>query len=59
MTDERRAAYIRGLLKERSGAVQFGKADRLEAIDAELARLGVDAAPPAKRASKRKAGDPS
>lgn len=53
MTDEQRAAYIRGLVKERAGAAQYGRADRVAAIDVELARLGVDAAPPAKRAAKR------
>ena len=53
MTDEQRAAYIRALLKERAGLVAYGKADRVEGIDAELRRLGVEAAPPAKRAAKR------
>ena len=55
MTDEQRAAYIRGLLKERANAEKYGRKDRLEAVDAELARLGMAAAAPAKRAAKRKA----
>lgn len=56
MTDQQTAAYIAALLKERRGAVQYGRADRVEAIDSELRRLGAAGEVPAKRASKRKAG---
>ena len=34
--------YIAALLRERAGYVQFGKADRVKAVDAELKRRGYE-----------------
>jgi hypothetical protein len=53
MTNEQRQTYITGLLDERRAAKVNGKADRVAAITAELARIGHEAATPAKRATKR------
>lgn len=47
-----RADYVRALIEERHGYEVAGKADRVAAVDAELARF--DAAP-VKRAAARKA----
>lgn len=56
MTDEKRANHIRALLKERAGAIQYDRKDRLAAIDDELRRLGAAGETPARRSAKRKAG---
>lgn len=48
LTEERRAALIKALLKEKRGV----NADH-PAIDAELRRLGAEGQPPAKRATRR------
>lgn len=55
-TKEQRADYVRGLLEER--LAHAGDKDRVAAIDAELRRMGHEAAPPAKRASTRVAQAP-
>lgn len=34
-------AYVAALLREREGYAKYGKTERVEAVDAELARLGV------------------
>lgn len=47
-----RADFVRALKEERHGYEVAGKADRIKAVDAELARF--DAAP-AKRTAPRKA----
>lgn len=53
MTDEKRAGYIRALLKERAGAEQYGRTDKVAEIDDELRRLGAASVAPVKRAAKR------
>lgn len=55
MTNEQRQAYIVGLLDELRAAEVNGKPERLEAIRAELSRVGHEGATPAKRATKRPA----
>lgn len=52
MTNEQKKAYIAALILEREGAVRYGREQDVEAIDAELARVGHDPKPPAKRATK-------
>jgi hypothetical protein len=53
---------IAALLREREGYVQFGKKDRVKAVDAELKRLGYEPEPekakpePAKQEPKGRAG---
>lgn len=34
-------AYVAGLLRERAAYLVYGRADRVAAVDAELARLGI------------------
>lgn len=53
MTDEQTRDYIIGLLREKQGYEAKGDADGVRAVEAELARVGHEAAPPAKRAVKR------
>lgn len=53
MTDEERALQIRALIREREGYEARGLGDRAELVNAELRRLGSQAAPPQKRAEKR------
>lgn len=53
MTKEEIQATIRALLEERRGYERRGDAERVSAVDAELRRLGAQAEPKAKRASKR------
>ena len=53
MTDEQRQAYIKALLEERRGYITTGNSEGINAVEAELARVGADAKPPAKRAAKR------
>jgi hypothetical protein len=53
LTDEQHAAHIAALLREREGYEAAGKTDRAEQVTAELRRLGAEATPPAKRATKR------
>lgn len=52
MTNEQTKAQIAALLREREGAVRYGKTDTVEQVDAELEKLGHNAKPPAKRATK-------
>lgn len=54
LSDEMLKDRIRALLEERV-AVGATDAERVEAIDRELARFGHGAKPPAKRAATRKA----
>ena len=59
-TAEQKADYIRALLEERRGCV--GRDDRearLEAIDAELTRMGHRAATPRARAETREQKTPA
>lgn len=63
-SDELTASYIRGLLEERRQVAQkhtWAPTDdlqnRLDGIDAELARVGYKAKAPAKRAERRPAPD--
>lgn len=49
---EQKAEHIRALLAERKGYEIHGNKDGLAAVDAELKRLGHEAKPPAKRATK-------
>lgn len=53
MTNEKRAAQIAALIREREGYERAGNTDRVKACDAALADLGHKAAPPAMRATKR------
>lgn len=53
MTVEQNQKYITALLRERHMAEQRGDADNVRAVNDELNRLGVEAAPPAKRAARR------
>lgn len=59
MTDEERAGKIRALLEERAGYVQRGQSERAAQVDAELARIGHQAAKPVERAEKRPAARPA
>ena len=56
MTDQQRQSYITALLEERAYHEKRGEQDRISEIDAELAKQGVKAKAPAKRAEKRPAG---
>jgi hypothetical protein len=47
---------IAALLRERAGYVQFGKKDRIKAVDAELKRLGHEPDEPEKAGLKERAG---
>jgi len=52
---ESKDPMIAALLRERAGYVQFGRADRVKAVDAELKRRGYEEprkATPKARASK-------
>lgn len=53
MTDQKRQAHIAALIREREGYERSGKAERVKAVDAELRRLGHEAAPPVARAARR------
>lgn len=50
--ESKKNAIIAALLKERRGYKINGRTADVEAVDAELKLLGVDAKPPAKRATK-------
>jgi hypothetical protein len=54
-SEQENAAYIRALLRERAMYVARGLDARVASVDAELARLGHEAAPPFVRAIKRPA----
>ena len=53
MTEQDRQHNIRALLREREGCIQRGLDSRVEAIDAELRRLGYEAERPVIRAERR------
>jgi hypothetical protein len=53
LTDQQHEAYIKALIYERAGYERIGDAERAEAVTAELRRLGHEASPPVKRATKR------
>lgn len=52
MNNEQKKAYIAALLHEREGYERYGDKDSLQAVDAELARVGHEAKAPAKRATR-------
>jgi hypothetical protein len=52
-TKEQERAYIAGLLAERAGLEQKGDDEAVKAVDAELKRMGHEAAAPAQRAERR------
>lgn len=52
-SNEQREAQIKALLRELEFYVNRDKPDRVKAINAELRRLGHEAATPAARAQKR------
>lgn len=51
---EERAATIAALIREKAGYEARGDKDGIAAVDAELERIGANAAPSAKRAATRK-----
>lgn len=53
MNETEKAEKIAALLREKAGYEQRGLTDRVAAVDAELRAIGAEAAPPAKRATKR------
>lgn len=52
-TDEQRNQYIAALIEEREAHQSSSKKARVEAVTAELQRLGAEGKPKAKRAEKR------
>lgn len=50
MNKQQKETYIAALLNERKGYVTYGNEAGIADIDAELARLGHEAKPPAQRA---------
>lgn len=52
MNSDQRQEYIRALLIEREGAVRYGKTDTVSEIDAELRKVGHEAAAPRERAER-------
>lgn len=55
MTDEEKARYITGLIREREGYEQRGLDENVREVDEELRLLGEKASAPAARAAKRPA----
>lgn len=53
MTDEERAQYITALIRERDMAKARGDEGRANDVTAELHRIGAEAAPKARRATRR------
>ncbi len=53
MTEEKRKALIAALIRERDGYIRRGLEDRVASVDAELLRLGAEAAHPVRRANRR------
>lgn len=51
-TTEQKQRYIRALLRERAGYVQYGREDQVAQVDAELARVGHQATKPSERAER-------
>jgi len=56
MTAEKRKELIAALIEERRGYVMHGNKDDVAGVDAELARLGLEGSPPARRSVKRTSG---
>lgn len=54
-TDQQREKYVRALTEELRQAEALGRRDTVDAVKAELSRLGASAAAPAQRAAKRPA----
>lgn len=54
-TKEQREGYIKALLEERRGYVMRSDDAGVAEVDAELARIGAEGKPAAKRAQKRTA----
>lgn len=55
MNDKEQAERLAGLIAERRAYEQQGKKDRLNDVNAEIAKITGEAAPPAARAAKRPA----
>lgn len=53
MTKQEAEKYLAGLVREREGCALHGLTDRVEAIDAEIAKVTLMAGHPVKRSSKR------
>lgn len=53
MTDEQRARYVQALIREREMAEARGDQANVAEVNAELHRIGAQAAPPVKRAARR------
>jgi hypothetical protein len=53
MNDQQTHAYMQALIEERGFYVARGLTEKVAAVDAELARVGHQAAPPVKRATRR------
>lgn len=53
MTDQKRQAYIKALLRERDFYRRANDRERVAGVDAELTRMGAIGSAPVKRASKR------
>ncbi len=55
MSEEDRKSKIVALIRERRGYEVWGDKESMKQVDAELKRLGYEAAAPAKRAERRPA----
>lgn len=55
MNDKETTERLAGLIAERRAYEQQGKKDRLNDVNAEIAKITGEAAPPAARAAKRPA----
>jgi hypothetical protein len=53
MNDQQTNAYMKALIEERGFYIARGWPEKVAAVDAELARVGHQAAPPVKRATRR------
>ncbi len=53
MTDEKRQDLIAAYIEERRGYEIHGNTEGVKAVNAELARLGAEGKPKAKRSQKR------
>jgi hypothetical protein len=52
MTSEQKRDHIAALLREREGYVRYGRDEKVQEVDAQLAKFGHGAKPPAKRATR-------
>lgn len=55
VSNEERKAHIAALLRERRGYEIWSNQGGMDAVDAELRRIGYEASPPRKRAERRPA----